>query len=132
MKRPRLIPLVIVISAALLFLLRSLTMAGAPSVSKAPDLQSLEKSWQESRNKYRDALKEKRDSIQKEIEQKEGALEKEGDGHERKTLLDAVRGLRSERENVNNKIREINATDVVKFATGRDKILSTLTGQTPA
>ncbi len=112
--------------------LQGFAAAEEPAVSNAPDLAALKKSWEESRSNYRNALKGVRDGVQKEIDLKENALEKEGNGGTRKTILDALRSLRSERDDLNSKIREINASDVVKFATGRDKILAALTGQTPA
>lgn len=115
---------------AVLLGLQGFALAEEP-VSKAPDLELLGKSWKESRNNYRDALEEKRGSIETELQQKENLLVEEGDAHERKTILDTLRSLRSERDDLNDKIRAINAGDVVKFANGRDKIISTLTGQTP-
>ncbi len=121
---------ILILVTVVLLGLQGFVLAAEP-VSKTPDLELLGKYWEESRNKYRDALEEKRGSIETALQQKESLLVEEGDAHERKTILDTLHSMRSERDDLNDKIRAINAGDVVKFANGRDKIISTLTGQTP-
>ncbi len=102
-----------------------------PAAEPALDLEALKKSWEESRNSYRDALEEKRALLETTLREKEKMLEEEQNAPTRKIILDDLRNLRTERDEMNDKIRAINAGDVVKLANGRDKIVSTLTGQTP-
>jgi hypothetical protein len=95
-------------------------------------LEVLQKEWEKTSDAYKAALIEKRGLIEKEIEEGEKLVKKEQDKDLRKTLLKAVKDLRAERAGVNDKIRIINAGDVVRFSNGRNKVLATLTGQTPA
>lgn len=95
-------------------------------------IETLRREWEASRDKYKEALRQKRDAMDGEIQEKEKQLEAEQNAGQRKTLLETLKHMRDERESLNENIRIINASDVVKFARGRDKIVSLLTGQTPA
>lgn len=118
------------IAIAILLSMQIFALAGESPSQKTPDLAALGKSWEESRDKYRDALKEKKESLQQLMREKEMRLENEGAVETRKTLIGDLHSLQSERDDLNDKIREINVSDVVKFSTGRDKFFSALTGQT--
>lgn len=120
----------LLLTMAILMSLHITALAEGASPPKNPDLKALAKSWEESRDIYRDALKANLKALQETVKQKEILLENENDSAIRKVLLEQMRGIQAECDDLNTKIREINASDVVKFSTGRDKIFSALTGQT--
>ncbi len=71
----------------------------------------------------------KKDFIYSEIKQTEASLVAEEDKEKRKNLIDHLKDLQNQHDELSDKIRVINAGEVVKLSNTKDKVVAFLTHQ---
>ena len=107
---------------AIIFLYFGLSSALANSRAVGEQrLEELRKSWEKARLEYREALILEMDAKDAEIKEKENGLALEKDKARRQKLIREAGGLRKEREKLNEKVRAINVSDVVKYSDRENK-----------
>lgn len=118
-----------IVSLVILSLVFSLRVGAVEQVNPDQDLEKLGAVWEKARNEYRDGLKSKRDEVDQRIEEVEKRIPQEQAAEALEKSVNEMRDLSKEREKIEDKIREINAGDVVKFSNGRNTVLKILTKQ---
>ncbi len=119
-----LLPIMVVVS--LLTLYPSWVLAQDPVDKK---VEQASKQWEKAQADYRDALKEKREFLDKEINRLEKLIEDQDDKIERKKLLDNLNDRLQEREFLRDELDIINAGEVVKLSNAKNKVIAFLTKQ---
>lgn len=92
-------------------------------------LEEVGKQYDELSSSYRESLKTKKSEVEDAMKSKEEALITETHEEKRVALVNDLRSLRDEREDLNDKIRVINAGEVVKLSNKKDKVIAFLTNQ---
>ena len=123
----------IILSLWLLSLELSLLPAVFAETAKhVPDdqtLGSLQRDWEMATTQYREALKAKKNAVSKEIKRTQNAIEGEKDQNERQKIMEKMKSLTKEHEELSDKIRVISAGEVVRLSNTKDKVVAFLTHQ---
>jgi hypothetical protein len=90
-------------------------------------LEELRKNWENARLEYRAALIAEMNAVDAEIKQKESGLALEKDKSQREKLIREAKDLREKRERLDEKVRAINVSDVVKYSNRRNKFFALFT-----
>jgi hypothetical protein len=116
------------ILAAVIFLSLGLSPALAnPEPVGEQRLEELRKNWENARSEYRAALISEMNAEDAEIKQKENGLALEKDKSQREKLIREAKDLREKRERLNEKVRAVNVSDVVKYSNRRNKFFALFT-----
>lgn len=115
-------------SAFFWVLIQPLGLAYDPKVGD-PKLEELGKNCKTITSEYRSALKEKKDFVDSEMQQTEDSLAAEEDKEKRKKLVEWLRDLKNQHDELSDRLREINAGEVVKFSNTKDRVIAFLTHQ---
>ncbi len=116
------------LSIFFLILILPLGLAYNPVVDD-PKLEELGKSCKAITSEHRAALKEKKDFVYSEIIQTEASLVAEDVKEKRMALVDRLKDLQNQHNDLSDRIRVINAGEVVKLSNTKDKVVAFLTHQ---
>lgn len=94
-----------------------------------PKLETLEANVDEFTAIYKSALEKKRDYVDEQISQTRDALVTETDAQKRRDYADHWDDLRNQSDELSDKIRVINAGEVVKLSNTKDRVVAFLTHQ---
>ncbi len=93
----------------------------------SPKLEELAAHYKESTSIYKSALEEKRNYVDAQIRQTQDSLIMETDEQKRRVLVDNWEDLKNQLNDLSDKIRIINAGEVVKLSNTKDKLVAFLT-----
>lgn len=116
------------LSIFFLLLTLPLGLAYNPSADD-PRLEELDKNSKAITSEYKAILESKKNFIDDEMERTEDSLVAEDDKEKRKKLVDHLRDLKKQHDELSDKLRMINASEVVKLSNTKNKIVALLTHQ---
>lgn len=93
----------------------------------SPKLEELAAHYKESTSIYKSALEKKKDYVEEQIRNTKEAIVTEADTQKRRELADLWENLTNQLNDLSDKIRIINAGEVVKLSNTKDKLVAFLT-----